>query len=438
MAAGDVGPVPLRGVGQRALLAKLALSAGQVVSQEELIQSPTGETNPKARRTLHSQVSRLRASLEEGAPEVRLARQDPGYVLLTPRESVDAVRFQHRVAEGTRALEDGAPDFASRLLASALGSWRGAALQDARSTVWLDRQALRLEAMRTLATVRRLEAEVAVGRHRSAIEPLERMTAEDPLNERATELLMLSLYWSGRQADALVRYSRAHRALRQELGVEPGPALEELQQRVLTQDPSLVPPETGRSGGRGQLGGLQIQKLEYVFRAMDTDDDGTLTVEDFMRHADRLQEATGSSRAEGEALRQDMASWWEAFQDFSRGGDPNHVGPADWLTFWSWWLGQVAADAAVGGGEALTRIKAAIELAFDVVDADRDGRIALEDYAAWVRAWGFDFDARPVFKELDTDGDGFLSRDEVVRLVKDFYLTNDPESPGNVFYGPPF
>lgn len=73
-----------------------------------------------------------------------------------------------------------------------------------------------------------------------------------------------------------------------------------------------------------------------------------------------------------------------------------------------------------------------------MVDTDGDGRIALADYDAWVRAWGFEFDVETIFKELDVDGDGFLSRDEMVRLAKDFYLTNDPEAPGNVVYGPPF
>lgn len=435
--AGDVGPVPLRGVGQRALLARLALAAGHVVGQDELMSAQLGGISPTSKRTLHGQVSRLRAALGEGAPEVRLVSQAPGYALQVLPDAVDAIRFERRVTDGVRALEDGAPDAASRLLASALAAWRGSALQDARATEWLDREAIRLGDLRVRARVHRLEAEVALGRHRSAIEPLERAAAENPLDENATALLMLALYRSGRQVDALARFRRARRLLRRDLGVEPGPALEALHQRILVQDPGLAAPDTGSSAGPGQLGGLQIQKLEYVFRAMDGDDDGYLVADDFTGHADRLVAVAGNAGAVGEVFRQHMAGWWDGFQALS-GSDPDRVGPTDWLAFWSWWLGQVAADAGVGGGESLTRIKAAITLAFELVDADRDGHIGLEDYAAWVGAWGFDFDVGPVFEVLDEDGDGLLSRGEVVRLVKDFYLTNDPEAPGNLFYGPPF
>jgi DNA-binding SARP family transcriptional activator/Ca2+-binding EF-hand superfamily protein len=437
-AEGNAGPVPLRGMRQRTLLARLALSASSVVSQDDLVESLWGGIATAGRRTLHSHVSRLRTSLADGAAEVSLTYREPGYVLQTPAETVDALWFERRVTEGTEALEAGDADGASRLLASALGRWRGSALEDARVSRWLDDEALRLEDLRVQASMTRLEAEVVLGRHRSAVRPLEQLTADHPLDERGWELLVLALHRSGRQTDALAAFRRARRLLRRDLGMEPGPALTTLHQRILDQDPGLALSPPDPSAGSAHLGGLQVQKLEYVFRAMDLDRDGFLTAEDFARHADRLWEIAGAPADLEEAFRQSRMRWWEGVQSVSHGDQPDRAGLADWIAFWSWWLGGVAAEAAGGGRAFLDPMVAAMEFMFDLVDVDRDGRIDLSDYDAWVRAWGFDFDVKATFAMLDVDGDGFLTREETVRLAKDFYLTNDPDAPGNFLYGPAF
>jgi DNA-binding SARP family transcriptional activator/class 3 adenylate cyclase/tetratricopeptide (TPR) repeat protein len=224
----------------RALLALLVLRAGEVVSTDQLIDSLWGEAPPPTAITaLHGLVSTLRKRLEPArsaneAPAV-LETSPPGYVLAIDREEVDAYRFRRLLEEaaGTPAPERAA------MLRTALGLWRGLALADFRYEPFAQTDIAVLEELRMAATEERIEADLALGRHAELVGELEGLTADQPLRERPREQLMLALYRSGRQTEALEIYRTTRQNLVEELGIEPGPALQKLEQAILRQDATL-------------------------------------------------------------------------------------------------------------------------------------------------------------------------------------------------------
>ena len=228
------GPLALGGQKQRAVLAVLLLDANRVVSVDRLLDSVWGEHPPKTALTsLQNFVSQLRKTL---GPEV-LVTQAPGYVLRVERDQVDAERFRRLLADaGTGEAEE-----RSSALAAALALWRGPPLQEFALEAWAQAEIGRLEELRLTALEGRFEAEVEAGRHVQAVAELEALVEEQPLRERLRGLLMLALYRSGRQAEALQAYQDARRALVEELGIDPGPELQELQGAILRQEVGLQP-----------------------------------------------------------------------------------------------------------------------------------------------------------------------------------------------------
>jgi len=227
-------PLSLGGPRQRVVLAYLILEANRVVSTEQLIDRIWGDEPPDAARAaLFAYVSRLRKLM---GPE-RIRARPPGYVLLADPNEIDALRFASLVDEARRRGEDRGAAVA--LLSEALDLWRGSALSDLADYDALQPAITRLEEQRLGAVEDRLEAEIALGRHREAVPVLEGLTAEHPLRERLWNHLMLALYRSGRQGDALGAYHRARKTLVEELGIDPSAELRRLYDRILQQDPAL-------------------------------------------------------------------------------------------------------------------------------------------------------------------------------------------------------
>ncbi len=232
---------------QRAVLALLLVHANELVPTARIVEElwPAERPPPTAVKTVQVYVSHLRKLLGETAIETR----GPGYVLPVGPDDLDAARFERLVGESRRLL-DADPAAAAEAAEQALGLWRGPALADVADLPFARGEIDRLEELRTVAREQRLEAELALGRHAQAVPELERLVEQQPLRERPRALLMLALYRSGRHAEALAAYQDVRRALVDELGLEPGQALQRLEKAILVQDAGLeLPsPEPARDG----------------------------------------------------------------------------------------------------------------------------------------------------------------------------------------------
>ncbi len=223
----------LRRQKQRALLALLALRAGEVVSTDRLVEELWGGEPPKAALgSLQNLVSELRKAL---GPELIVTRP-PGYVLVLDRDRVDAHRFE-RLA--VAALESERPDTRAGALREALALWRGPPLADLAFESFAQAEISRLDELRTGAREELFAAELELGHHARLVAELEAFVAEHPLRERPRGQLMLALYGSGRQADALEAYRQARETLVEELGIDPSSELQQLEQAILRHDSSL-------------------------------------------------------------------------------------------------------------------------------------------------------------------------------------------------------
>ena len=230
----------LGGSKQRALLALLLTHANETLSTERLIDELWGERPPAtAAKTVQVHVSRLRKAL--AADDIVLTR-DYGYELRVAPERVDAHRFEGLVAEARDAMSSEDPERALELLERALALWRGQPLADLTDEPFAQRERGRLEDVRVGALEQLVEVKLTLGRHTEVVSALEGLIAEHPYRERLHAQLMLALYRSDRQADALQAYQNARRRLVEDLGIEPGAPLRELEQAVLAQDPALALP----------------------------------------------------------------------------------------------------------------------------------------------------------------------------------------------------
>src|SRR5579862_1365379 len=239
----DGEPVALGGQKQRALLATLLLEPNRIVSGDRLIDAVWGELPPEtARNTVQVYVSQLRKRLPAGALET----VPPGYRLVVDPATIDLFEFIQLCAEGRAALASGDAPAASETLRRALGLWRGTALADLASAPFAQTEILRFDELRAAACEDRIDADLALGRHVELIPELEVLIGEYPLRERLRAQLMLALYRTGRQADALSAYQRARTTLVEELGIEPGDALRRLERAILAHDPSLDLAAPGR------------------------------------------------------------------------------------------------------------------------------------------------------------------------------------------------
>jgi DNA-binding SARP family transcriptional activator/predicted ATPase/pimeloyl-ACP methyl ester carboxylesterase len=229
---GDCEVTPARRK-QRALLALLLLRRGEVIPGAQLIEALWGEEPPSSAQTaLHGHISNLRKLL--GAD--RISTRPPGYVLHVSPGEVDMARFESLIAE---ARARGDPEERSACLSHALSLWRGEPLAELRGEPFADREVTRLEEVRLAALEDRIDADLSLGRHHELVAELEPLVAEHGFRERLRCQLMLALYRCGRQADALHVFQSGRRALLEQLGLDPGPALVQLQLRILRQDRGL-------------------------------------------------------------------------------------------------------------------------------------------------------------------------------------------------------
>ena len=243
----DGEPVALGGQKRRALLAVLLLDANRVVSRDRLIDALWGDEPPDtARNTLQVYVSQLRKLLPEGVLETAPA----GYRLVIEADAVDLFEFIRLSEEGRAALGAGDPARAADTLRAALALWRGAPLADLSWEPFAQSEIVRLEELRLAALEERIDADLALGRHGQLVAELERLVVEQPMRERFRAQLMLALYRSGRQADALAVYQRARRTFVDELGIEPSESLRRLERAVLAHDPALNVPQAGPTSPR--------------------------------------------------------------------------------------------------------------------------------------------------------------------------------------------
>src|ERR671931_806185 len=232
----------LGGPKQRALLAILLLEANHAVSADRLIDALWGDHPPDtAKNTLQVYVSQLRKLLPEGSLET----VPPGYRLGVESDALDLSRFEELAHQGRAALGIGDAATAAQALGAALALWRGPALADLALEPFAQTEAARLEELRLAVLEDRIEADLALGRHGPLVAELEHLIVQNPFRERLRAQLMLALYRSGRQAEALAVYQRTRRTLVDELGIEPGESLRQLEQAILAHDPSLDAPAGG-------------------------------------------------------------------------------------------------------------------------------------------------------------------------------------------------
>jgi predicted ATPase/DNA-binding SARP family transcriptional activator len=229
-------PANVSGSKRQGLLALLALRCGRVVAVDALIDALWGDDLPAApRNAVQHHVARLRAALGHDA----ITATPDGYAL-TDAE-VDALRFEELLADARSALRAGDATAAAEAVATALELWRGPPLHGLTDSAWFSAEARRLESLRVDALEEQFEATLALGDHREIVAALRAALDENPFRERLWGQLMLALYRSGRQPDALEAFHEARRVLSEELALEPGPDLRRLQEAILAHDPAIAP-----------------------------------------------------------------------------------------------------------------------------------------------------------------------------------------------------
>jgi YVTN family beta-propeller protein len=243
-------PIALGGGKQRALLAILLTSPNATLSTDRLIEALWGSDPPaSAANSVHVYVSQLRKTLGDGL----LVTRGRGYTFEVDPMQIDAQRFERLVQTGSEQLVGGDPQSAAETLREALALWRGPALAEFAYDDFAQAAIDRLQDLRLAALEDRVEADLAIGRAAALVPELETLVRENPLRERLRGQLMVALYRSGRQAQALDVYREGRRLLADELGLDPGPQLQELERRILAQDleldpaaPSIAPPVRSR------------------------------------------------------------------------------------------------------------------------------------------------------------------------------------------------
>ncbi|NUT45824.1 MAG: transcriptional regulator, SARP family protein [Saccharothrix sp.] len=236
----DDSPQPVGPAKQRSVLAVLATEADRVVPVDSLVDRVWGDRPPDTvGSVLRVYLSRLRRALEPTG--ITIGRRNGGYTLATAADTVDVHRF-HRLLDRARAAPE--PRQALSLVEEALALWRGEPLSEL-DTAWARALRERLRGERAAAEADRIDWALACGMHHRVLPELAARAEDEPLDERVAEQVMLALYRAGRQADALTHYQQTRQRLVDDLGAEPGPALQELHQRILAADPALAPTGTG-------------------------------------------------------------------------------------------------------------------------------------------------------------------------------------------------
>ena len=255
----DGRSLPLGGARQRALLAALLLRANTVVPADRLLDEVWADDPPASGlRSVQVYISQLRKLLGDGVIETRA----PGYLLVAGDGELDLERFDRLVDEARRSDPAGA----AAKLREALALWRGAPLADFAYAAFAQTEIGRLEEARLSALEARIDADLELGRHAELVGELEALVAEHPLRERLRAQLMLALYRAGRQSEALGTYQDGSRRLREDLGLDPGRPLRDLEQAILRQDPALdlVPEVVAATEGRGIFVGRHAELATLV------------------------------------------------------------------------------------------------------------------------------------------------------------------------------
>ena len=357
---------------QRVLLAVLLVHANDVVSLDRLIEELWGEEPPpQAAASLQTYVSNLRRALEPGrlarAPSRVLVSQPPGYRLVVGSDDLDAARFAALATEGHQLLQAHRPAAAARVLREGLALWRGPALAEVADEAFAQAERHRLEELRVAALEDRLAADLDLGGHAAAVAELEELAGRYRFRERLAGLLMLALYRSGRQGEALQAFAAARRALADELGIDPGRWLRELETGILRQDPGLdwtPPPEEEEPGppapqAGGSAGEAGPALVASVTRSLQATADGLVGRDDQLAALDEIlagardgrgrvvlvagEPGIGKTRLAEEAAQRAAAAGMSVAWGRCHEGDG---APALWP--WAQVVRQLAADLAPG------------------------------------------------------------------------------------------
>ncbi|MFL6131740.1 MAG: BTAD domain-containing putative transcriptional regulator [Nocardioidaceae bacterium] len=261
--------------GEKAVLALLLLACGRVVPRESLVDALWGEELPaNPANAVQGRISRLRHALDDiGVPGSVVSAQGPGYVAAVDADQVDALRFSSLVRQ---ARSEANAKAAGQLYAEALALWRGPALADFTAEPWAIAEITRLEELRLAAVEERIDLELDSGRHADLVDELESLATANPMRERLHAQLMLALYRSGRQADALTAYRRLQATLDDQLGLDPSEELRDLEQAVLRQDGRLRAPARELSN---TLTNLPVRVTSFVGRERERAELATLLEE---------------------------------------------------------------------------------------------------------------------------------------------------------------
>jgi DNA-binding SARP family transcriptional activator len=231
-------PLSLGGARQRAVLALLLLRRNEAVTRDVIVDALWGESPPAtAAKVLQNCISALRKELPGGGEALRTV--GAAYALEVGPDELDRDRFEQALAKGRAALAAGENEQAAEQLRGALALWRGGPLCDFAYERFAQEEIVRLEELHVEAVEDRVEADLACGRAEELVAELEALVSRNPVRERLRRQLMLALYRSGRQAEALAAYRDARQTLLGELGIEPTRALQELEKAILAQDPAL-------------------------------------------------------------------------------------------------------------------------------------------------------------------------------------------------------
>ena len=242
--------LPLGGAKQRTVLALLLLNANRVVTSDELIEALWSQKAPgKPQTAIQGYVSELRRILDPDNPFEVIVTEPAGYRLPVGADALDLFRLEALLKRGREALDERSPAEASRAFEAALALFRGPPLADFTYESWAQPEIGRLVELRLACLEERIEADLQLGRHAELVGEIEALVAEHPLREGLRGHLILALYRAGRQSEALAAYQEARRALVEEFGIEPTRALQELERKILLQDPGLDLEPAARTPG---------------------------------------------------------------------------------------------------------------------------------------------------------------------------------------------
>ncbi len=410
----DGEPVDLGGPKQRTVLAVLAAHAGRAVSTDRLLGAVYGQSvRPGARRSLQTFVSNLRRIVGD-----TIRRSGDGYVLDPSNITLDAGDTE---ALYLAALHESDPNEIAVTLRLAESLWRGAPFEDIDGHAVLDAEITRLQELRLLQLETRMEAELALGRHAAIVGELETLTVANPFRERLTCQLMVALYRSGRQAEALRAYNRLRTRLVEELGIDPSEPTRQLEQRVLEQDPSLLENhstpavrEIGDFDLRGLIGEGRYAK---VYRARQSSVDREVAVKairpEYAHHPEFLRRFETEARVVARLEHPHIVPIYEYWRD------PDGAYIAMRLL-----RGGSLADALSLGPWAQDRVARLInQIAAATAAAHRVGVIHR--------------DIKPANILLDEDGNGYLSDFGIAKIIGSAQTTTDDSSPATPAYTAP-